>query len=64
MVIGEQAAVFAALFETHIDDLKSHVLGAIIPHQCRGKHVAKPELQLELHMCPGREMPADTGKPA
>ena len=64
MVISEQTAVFAAFFETHIDDLKGHVLGAVIPHQCRGKHIAKPELQLELHVRPRREMPADAGKPA
>ena len=64
MVISEQTAVFAAFFETHIDDLKGHVLSAVISHQCRRKHVAKPELQLELHVRPRREMPADAGKPA
>ncbi len=46
MVIGKQAAVFAALVEAHVNDFEGHILGAIVPHKGSGQDVAKAELSL------------------
>src|SRR5690349_22210462 len=64
MVLRKQAAILASFFETHIDNFKCHVLRAIIPHEGGGLHVAKPKLQLKLHVSSGREMTADRGDAA
>ena len=64
MIVGQKAAVLAALVEAHIDNFESHVLGTIVPHESCGVDVAKPQLQLELHVRAWSEMPADAGKTA
>ena len=64
LVIGEEAAVFAALVEAHIDDFEGHVLGAVVAHEGGGLNVAKAELQPELNMRPRGEVTAYGGDPA
>ena len=47
-VAGEEAAVFAALFEVHVHDFEGHVLSAIIAHHGGGLHLAQADLQAQL----------------
>lgn len=46
LIVGEEAAVLAALVEAHVDDFEGHVLGAIVAHEGGGLDVAKAELKL------------------
>src|ERR1700743_3447673 len=60
-IVHQEPAIFVSFVERHIDNLESHILGAIVAHHSGDLKVAQTGLQAQLHLCPRRQMTTNGG---